>query len=86
MMKITTVHFVNPLPIGRELDTHNYLVNGMSILGSELTLSKYDDSFLRIDFRRGGSNGYSQFIPWAQVSTVLFEQVEDVVKPTQKRS
>lgn len=76
MMKITAVHFVNPLPIGRELDTHKYLVNGSRILGNVLDITKYDGMFMRISITNSRGERYDQFIPWAQVATVLFEEVK----------
>lgn len=71
-MKITVVRFNNPIAIGKELDMNSHLSDGASILGNPIALSKYDSTFLRVDFL--GAKKYSQFIPWAQVSTVLFEE------------
>jgi hypothetical protein len=76
-MRITIVRFIDHPLIGTELEPMNCLVDQRldphtAYVFGKVELSKYDSTFLRIDFHKPGKPPYSQFLPWASVGSVLF--------------
>tara|TARA_R110000868_G_scaffold148576_1_gene370550 strand:+ start:698 stop:970 length:273 start_codon:yes stop_codon:yes gene_type:complete len=74
--KILIVHFVDHVKMGKSLDTRSHAAEGEVILGELISLSEHNDTFMRIDYKvKGeGKRDYAEFIPWAQVSKVIFEE------------
>lgn len=72
-MKILTVRFspATATMVGLSLDPVSSLTDGDYHLDGKVSLSKYDETFLRVDFVKG-ERKIAQLIPWATVSTVLF--------------
>lgn len=78
-MKISVVRFSEHIMIGSQLEPRNALVdcrtdpNAGYVFG-QVKLSKYDETFLRIDMYRNGELTQSQLVPWASVATVMFTE------------
>jgi hypothetical protein len=76
-MKISTVRFYEHPLIGTQLEPRNSLTdrrvdpNTQYVFG-QVELSRFDDTFLRVDMYRGADLVGSQLLPWASVATVLF--------------
>jgi len=74
MKKVKLVRFKEHIAVGTGLDQKSYLEDDGTVLGVPIKLSKYDETFLRIDFKgRDKVNQYSQLIPWSAIATVLFD-------------
>lgn len=76
-MKILIVHFINHPMIGKSLDPLSYITQGQSTPDSVMSLSDSGTGFLRIDHRVKRPSkevkDYAEYVPWAQVSKVIFE-------------
>jgi len=76
-MKILIVHFVNFPMIGKSLEPTSYITQGQSTPDSVMSLSDSGLGFLRIDHRAKRpskeNKDYAEYVPWAQVSKVIFE-------------
>lgn len=73
-MKISVVRFNDSsMCVGTELNPCSSLKHGEKTISGTVSLSKYDDLFLQVTFTNPSKSPYSQLIPWAQVSTVFFE-------------
>lgn len=74
--KIMIVHFTGNPPLGMSLEPRSHIAEGQ-IIGEELVhLSRFDDTFLRIDFQPKNTvrKPYSEFVPWSTVAKVLFTE------------
>lgn len=72
-MIIRNVRFAQHIPLGNEVVPDNYMERGRSLGSSRCAdLQHFDSMFLKITFN-DGHNTYSQFVPWAQVATVMFD-------------
>ena len=78
-MHIINVRFLNHIPLGQEVIPDNYMERGRNLSGSScIDLLMYDAMFLKLTFN-DGHRQYSQFVPWAQVASVMFDDA-----PTEK--
>jgi len=75
-LEILVVHFVSHVNIGKALDMRTNLSQGQIVLGECINLSLWDANFLRLDYtnKESGYQAYSELIPMAQVSKILFKQ------------
>lgn len=72
-MVIRNVRFMNHIPLGNEVVPDNFMVRGRTLSGSTcVDLQMYDSMFLKLTFEQNKQR-YSQFVPWAQVATVIFD-------------
>lgn len=72
-MIIRNVRFMNHIPLGSEVVPDNFMERGRKLTSSRcVDLQNYDSMFLKITFD-DGHRVYSQFVPWAQVATVFFD-------------
>ena len=72
-MKIANVRFMQHIPLGKEVVPDNFLERGRNLASSRcIDLEMYDSMFLKVTLQSGSST-YAQFIPWAQVATVIFD-------------
>lgn len=72
-MNILNVRFANHIPLGKEVMPDNYMERGRSTGSSRcVDIQNYDSMFLKLVFENS-SGRYSQFVPWAQVATVYFD-------------
>lgn len=78
-MIIKNVRLANPIALGVEVVPDSFLVRGKNLSSSRISdLQMYDAMFLKITYTCPRSEEcptgtYSQFIPWAQVATVYFD-------------
>lgn len=72
--KIDTIRFKDSIPVGKSLDPKSFLQSGMRVNNIPVEVSFYDDTFFRIQFK-GETKAlkYSELVPWAVVSNVIFE-------------
>lgn len=80
-MKINLVRFAQSLHLGRSLDLNSSIAEGQRVMGDPVSLKYFDSNFLSIDF----ASGYSQLVPWSQVSGVFYEGKATSVNPAVKR-
>ena len=75
-LEILVVYFVSHVNIGKSLDTKTNLSQKQIVLGEVIDISLWNDNFLRLDYTSasGGFQAYSELVPMAQVSTILFKQ------------
>jgi len=73
--EILVVHFVSHVNVGKALNMCTNLSQKQTILGECIALSIWNDNFLRLDFTSasGGYQSYSELVPMAQVSKILFK-------------
>ena len=78
-MVIKHVRLANPIPLGTEVVPDAFLIRGKNLASSQISdLQMYDQMFLKVTYSCPRSElyptgSYSQFIPWAQVATVYFD-------------
>lgn len=74
--EILVVHFVSHVNIGKALDMRTNLSQGQIVLGECISISLWNDNFLCLDYtsQSGGYQVYSELIPMAQVSKILFKK------------
>jgi hypothetical protein len=78
-MVIKHVRLANPIALGTEVVPDSFLIRGKRLASSQIEdLQMYDAMFLKITYNCPRSETcpsgvYSQFIPWAQVATVYFD-------------
>lgn len=74
--EILIVHFVSHVAIGKALDVRTNLSQGQIVLGELISISLWNDSFLCLDYtsQSSGYQAYSELIPMAQVSKILFKR------------
>jgi hypothetical protein len=72
-MHILNVRFSEHLPLGKEVMPDNFVERGRRCGSSRVTdIQMYDSMFLKITFTNSDGD-YSQFVPWARVATVYFD-------------
>lgn len=72
-MKIINVRLVQHIPLGIEVQPDNYLERDRKLSDSRcVDLQMFDSMFLKVTFKNP-SQTYSQFIPWSQVASVIFD-------------
>ena len=74
-IEVLVVHFTSSIMLGRSLDVRTYISQGDIVLGDLVNIDIYDDNFLRINYSNKGEGyqAYSELIPLAQVSKILFK-------------
>ncbi len=75
--KLISVRFSQPILLGVNLEPCNSVTDGMHIDAAPVTISVYDAMFLKVQFK----DKY-QLVPWAAVSTALFQ---DQVEPKKSK-
>ena len=73
--EILVVYFVSHVNIGKSLDMRTNLSQKQIVLGECIDISLWNDSFLRLDYtsKESGYQSYSELVPMAQVSKILFK-------------
>ncbi len=71
---VSVVRFKEPIHLGKALDPKTYLEKGSKVLNIPTECTFYDETFMQIDFKGTTKDTkYSQLIPWASISTVIFD-------------
>ena len=76
VQKIMIVHFNGHPPLGKSLEPQKHISEGQIINGELVHISRFDDTFLRIDYSPKDTTRkpYSEFVPLASVSKILFSE------------
>lgn len=74
--EILGVYFVSHVNLGKALEMRTNVFQGQTILGEHVGISLWDSNFLRLDYtnKSDGYQAYSELVPMAQVSKILFKQ------------
>lgn len=78
-MKIINVRLAQHIPLGFDVVPDNFLERGRSLGSSRISdIQTYDTMFLKVSYSCTPHDAcpagrYNQFIPWAQVATVIFD-------------
>jgi hypothetical protein len=81
-MIINVIRFTDHVLVGPQLEPRNSLTDrrtdpNTAYVFGQVELSRYDETFLRIDMFRSNIFTQSQLVPWAAVSSVLFTETPE---------
>lgn len=68
--KLLNVRFKEPVLLGLNLEPCSAIHDGMNVDGKPAYIHFYNDMFMKVTYDK-----HTQFVPWAAISTALFEEL-----------